>query len=53
VNETPQSRVALEETAATIARFAGDAPVITLPRLAPANQPHPSIGRLTDLLDGF
>lgn len=53
VNETPQSSVALEETAATIARFAGGVPVITLPRLAQANQPHPAIGRLTELLDRF
>jgi dethiobiotin synthetase len=53
VNETPQSSVALDETAATIARFAGAVPVITLPRLAHADQPHPAIERLTELLDRF
>jgi dethiobiotin synthetase len=53
VNETPQSSVALEETVATIARFARGAPVLTLPRLAFAGEPHPTIGRLTELLDRF
>jgi dethiobiotin synthetase len=50
VNETPRSSVALDETAATITRFA-DVPVITLPRLAQASAPHPAIGRLTERLD--
>ncbi|HEV8015276.1 MAG TPA: dethiobiotin synthase [Stellaceae bacterium] len=53
VNETPASTVALDETAATIARFAAGVPVIALPRIADAAQPHPAIGRLTDLLDRF
>ena len=53
VNETPQSSVELDETTATIARFASGVPVITLPRLAHAGQPHPAIGRLTELLDRF
>jgi len=53
VNETPQSTVALDETAATIARFAGETPVVTLPRLAHATAPHPVIGKLTELLDRF
>jgi dethiobiotin synthetase len=53
VNETPESTVALDETAATIARFAGDVAVLTLPRLAQAGELHPAIGRLTDLLDRF
>ena len=53
VNETPQSSVALDETAATIARFAAGVPVVTLPRLAQAGQPHPAIERLTELLDRF
>jgi len=53
VNETPQSSVALAETAATIARFASGVPVITLPRLARADQPHPAIAYLTELLDRF
>jgi dethiobiotin synthetase len=53
VNETPQSSVALDETAATIARFADDVPVLTLPRLAHASQPHSAIEHLTQLLDRF
>ena len=53
VNETPHSTVALEETAATVRRFAGDVPVIALPRLGQADEPHPAIGRLTELLGGF
>ena len=53
VNETPQSTVALEETAAAVARFAAHAPVVTLPRVADASQPHPAIARLTDLLARF
>jgi len=53
VNETPQSSVALDETAASIARFAGDVPVIALPRLAQASEPHPAIGQLTERLARF
>jgi len=53
VNETPQSGVPLDETAATIARFAGDVAVIALPRLARTDQPHAAIEKLTDLLDRF
>jgi dethiobiotin synthetase len=53
VNETAHSSVALEETAASIARFAGGVPVITLSCLAQASQPHPAIDRLTELLGGF
>jgi hypothetical protein len=53
VNETPQSSVALDETAATIARFAGDVPVLTLSRLAHAAEASPAIDRLTELLDRF
>jgi dethiobiotin synthetase len=52
-NETPQSSVPLDETAATIARFAGGVPVIALPRLAHAGQPHPAIEYLTESLDRF
>jgi dethiobiotin synthetase len=51
VNETPASTVALDETAAVIARFTAGIPIIALPRLARAEQPHPAIARLTDLLD--
>jgi dethiobiotin synthetase len=53
VNETPQSTVSLDETAATIARFADRAPVITLPRLAHPDQLHPAIEDLTEALDRF
>jgi dethiobiotin synthetase len=53
VNETPHSAAALDETAATIARFADGTPVITLPRLGGAHQPHPAIARLTERLDRF
>jgi len=53
VNETPQSSVALDETAATIGRFASSVPVITLPRLARADDRHPAIEHLTELLDRF
>lgn len=53
VNETPQSSVALDETVATIARFTDGVPVVALPRLAQAGQPHPAIERLTELLDRF
>jgi dethiobiotin synthetase len=53
VNETPQSTVALDETAATIARFADRIPVLTLPRLAHASQPHSAIEHLTEVLDRF
>jgi dethiobiotin synthetase len=53
VNETPQSSVALDETATTIGRFASSVPVITLPRLARADDRHPAIEHLTELLDRF
>jgi dethiobiotin synthetase len=53
VNETPQSTVALDATAATIARFTDRIPVLTLPRLAHAGQPHSAIEHLTELLDRF
>ena len=53
VNETPQSSVALDETAATVVRFAGGVPVTTLPRLGHADEPHPAVEHLTQLLDRF
>ena len=53
VNETPSSTVPLDETAATIARFAGGIPVIALPRLDSAAAPHPAIQKLTELLAAF
>lgn len=51
VDETPASTVELEETASTIARFAGGLPIIKLPRLASAEDTHPAIRQLTDLLE--
>jgi dethiobiotin synthetase len=53
VNETPQSSVVPADTAATIARFAGGVPIVTLRRLAHVDQPHPAIAYLTELLDRF
>ncbi|HVA12381.1 MAG TPA: dethiobiotin synthase [Stellaceae bacterium] len=50
VNETPGSSVTLDETAATIARFAAGVPVMTLPRLDRADRPHPALQRLADLI---
>jgi dethiobiotin synthetase len=52
-NETPQSTVTLDETAATIARFADDVPVLTLPHLSHPDTSHPAIEHLTELLDRF
>lgn len=51
VDETPASTVPLDETAATIARFVADLPIIKLPRLASAEHTHPAIRQLTDLLE--
>lgn len=51
VDETPASTVRLDETAATIARFAAGLPIIKLPRLASAEDTHPAIRQLTDLLE--
>jgi dethiobiotin synthetase len=53
VNETLGSSVALDETAATIARFADGVPIVTLPRLSAPNQPHAAIEQLTDWLGTF
>jgi dethiobiotin synthetase len=51
VNETPGSAVALDETAATVARFAGGVAIVTLPRLADTDRPQTAIRQMTDLLD--
>jgi dethiobiotin synthetase len=53
VNETTGSDVALDETAATVARFADDVPVIALPRMPAPDHPHPAIEKLTDWLGAF
>ncbi len=50
VNETPGSAVDLDETTATIARFAPGTTVIAWPRLAGPNIAHPALQRLADLL---
>ncbi len=49
VSETPGSPVPLDETVATIARFADAIEVIALPRLTPG-QEHPAFARLAGLL---
>jgi len=50
VNETPGSTVALDETTATVTRFARPVEVLALPRLPNAVTPHPTLQRLADLL---
>jgi dethiobiotin synthetase len=50
VNESAGSPVPLEETAATVARFAGTAKVIALPRLADGHADHPAFARIAALL---
>jgi len=50
VNETPGSSVALDDTAAAIARFTRPIEVLALPFLADATEEHPTIGRVADLL---
>jgi dethiobiotin synthetase len=59
ISESPDGPVPLDETAETIGRFAGDIPVIALPRIDPdrlAAGPAPPIARrlgLVDAKDGF
>jgi dethiobiotin synthetase len=50
VNESAGSTVALEDTAASIARFAGSLPVVVLPRLPAPGSPHPAFARIADLV---
>ena len=50
VNETPGSPAPLDETIATIARFADLIEVIGLPRLSPGLDTHPAFARLAELL---
>jgi len=50
VSETPGSPAPLDETVATIARFADLIEVIALPRLAPGAPEHPAFARLAGLL---
>jgi dethiobiotin synthetase len=50
VSETPGSTVPLDDTVASIARFADGIDVIALPRLAPDTDPQPAFARLAQLL---
>jgi dethiobiotin synthetase len=50
VSETPGSPVPLDETVASISRFADLIDVIALPRLADGGQGHPAFGTLAALL---
>jgi len=50
VDETQDSPVALKEGAAAIARLAAPIPVIALPRLAKAAEPHPAFERIAYLI---
>jgi len=50
VSETPGSPAPLDETVATIARFADLIEVIALPRLAPGAPEHPAFARLAELI---
>jgi dethiobiotin synthetase len=50
VSETPGSAAALDDTIATIARFADSIEVIGLPRQAPGADQHPTFARLAGLL---
>jgi dethiobiotin synthetase len=50
VNETPGSAATLEETAATIRRFARGSEVLALPRLPAGTLDHPAMAALADLV---
>jgi len=50
VSESERNPVALEETVASIARFAGSVPVIGLPRLPSGITEHPAFARIAALL---
>ena len=50
VAESERNPVALEETVASIARFAGSVPVIGLPRLPSGITEHPAFARIAALL---
>ena len=50
VSESSGSTVALDETVASIARFAGPLPVVGLPRLPPQSHDHPAFGQIAKLL---
>jgi dethiobiotin synthetase len=50
VSESLGSTVPLDDTIATVTRFADSTPVISLPRLPPDALEHPAVARLADLL---
>ena len=50
VSESRESAASLEDTVATIARFANAIEVIALPRLAPGNSEHSAFARLAGLI---
>ena len=50
VNESTESAASLEDTVATIARFADAIDLIAIPRLAPGNSEHSAFARLTGLI---
>jgi len=50
VSESRESAASLEDTVATIARFADAIDLIALPRLAPGNSEHPPFARLAGLI---
>jgi len=50
VSESKESAASLEDTVATIARFADALDVIALPRLAPGASDHPAFARLAGLI---
>jgi dethiobiotin synthetase len=50
VNETPDSAATLEDTAATIRRFATGIEVLALPRLSEGRLDHPVMAALADLM---
>jgi dethiobiotin synthetase len=51
VSESEPPGAALDDTVATIARFAAPIEVIGVPRLAPGTGPHPAIARLAQLIE--
>ncbi len=50
VSETPASAAGLEETAATIRRFAKGIDVLALPRLPDGSTEHPVVSKIADLM---
>jgi dethiobiotin synthetase len=50
VSESRESAASLEDTVATIARFADAIDLIALPRLAPRTSEHPAFARLAELI---